>query len=164
MVVIQNIGGCLHGLLPGKWTLTNESFLSAFADKGHFVSIRGSYGVQGNIHDDSTPNLILEIGDRNETSTLEQSTIYRLPNPDLRWEKTSSWNVAVDFSFWSGRLSGSVDVYKKHTDDLIIDKIVAASNGKQHLFINAGEMNNTGVEGNLSVGLLRSKLFDWNFK
>ena len=127
------------------------------------MSIRGSYGVQGNIHDDSTPNLILEIGDRNETSTLEQSTIYRLPNPDLRWEKTSSWNVAVDFSFWSGRLSGSVDVYKKHTDDLIIDKIVAASNGKQHLFINAGEMNNTGVEGNLSVGLLRSKLFDWNF-
>ncbi|MEQ2976297.1 SusC/RagA family TonB-linked outer membrane protein [Butyricimonas faecihominis] len=149
--------------VAGKWTLTNESFLSAFADKGHFVSIRGSYGVQGNIHDDSTPNLILEIGDRNETSTLEQSTIYRLPNPDLRWEKTSSWNVAVDFSFWSGRLSGSVDVYKKHTDDLIIDKIVAASNGKQHLFINAGEMNNTGVEGNLSVGLLRSKLFDWNF-
>ena len=88
--------------VAGKWTLTSESFLSAFADKGHFLSIRGSYGVQGNIHDDSTPNLILEIGDRNETSTLEQSTIYRLPNPDLRWEKTSSWNVAVDFSFWSG--------------------------------------------------------------
>ena len=105
----------------------------------------------------------MEIGDRNETSTLDQSTIYRLPNPDLRWEKTSSWNVAVDFSFWSGRLSGSVDVYKKHTDDLIIDKTVAASNGKQHLYINAGQMNNTGVEGNLSVGLLKSKLFDWNF-
>ncbi|MEI3422675.1 MAG: hypothetical protein V8R91_17415 [Butyricimonas faecihominis] len=74
-----------------------------FADNGHYVSVRGSYGIQGNIHDDATPNLILEVGDRNATSNLDQSTIYRLPNPDLRWEKTTSWNVAVDFSFWHGR-------------------------------------------------------------
>ena len=149
--------------IAGKWSLTNESFLSNFADKGHFIAIRGSYGVQGNIHDDSTPNLILEIQDRNPVSSLDKSTIYRLPNPDLRWEKTSSWNVAADFSFFEGRLSGSVDVYKKHTEDLIMDKTVALSNGKARLFMNAGEMDNHGVEGNLSIGLLRTKLFDWNF-
>lgn len=149
--------------IAGKWSLTNESFLSNFADKGHFIAIRGSYGVQGNIHDDSTPNLILEIQDRNPVSSLDKSTIYRLPNPDLRWEKTSSWNVAADFSFFEGRLSGSVDVYKKHTEDLIMDKTVALSNGKARLFMNAGDMDNHGVEGNLSIGLLRTKLFDWNF-
>lgn len=61
--------------------------MSRFADNGHYVSVRGSYGIQGNIHDDATPNLILEVGNRNTISNLEQSTIYRLPNPDLRWEK-----------------------------------------------------------------------------
>ena len=36
--------------------------MSQFADNGHYVSVRGSYGIQGNIHDDATPNLILEVG------------------------------------------------------------------------------------------------------
>lgn len=149
--------------VAGKWTLTNESFLSFFADKQNFLAVRGSYGIQGNIHDDATPNLILKVGDRNSFSNLEQSTIYRLPNPDLRWEKTSSWNVALDFMLFAGRVSGSVDVYKKHTKDLIMDKTVAASNGRQRLYINAGRMDNHGVEGNISVTLLRNKLFNWNF-
>ncbi len=149
--------------VAGKWTLTNENFLSAWAYEGNFIAFRGSYGVQGNIHDDATPNLILQIQDRNTVSNLDKSTIYRLPNPDLRWEKTSSWNIAVDFSLFSGRLSGSLDVYKKHTEDLIMDKTVALSNGRQRLYINAGKMDNSGVEGNLSLGLIRSQLFKWDF-
>ena len=149
--------------IAGKWLLTNEAFMSRFAQNGHYVSVRGSYGIQGNIHDDATPNLILEVGDRNTISNLDQSTIYRLPNPDLRWEKTTSWNVAVDFSFWDDRLSGSLDVYKKHTEDLIMDKIVATSNGKSRLYMNAGEMDNQGIEGNLSVQIIRKKNLNWKF-
>ena len=149
--------------VAGKWTITNENFMSAFADKGNFLAIRGSYGVQGNIHDDATPNLILQIQDRNTLSNLDKSTIYRLPNPDLRWEKTTSWNAALDFSFLSGRLAGSVDVYKKYTEDLIMEKTVSASNGKGRLYINSGKMENSGVEGNLKLGLVRSRLFYWDF-
>ena len=149
--------------VAGKWTLTNEDFMANFADKGNFVAIRGSYGVQGNIHDDATPHLILQILNRDPVSNLNQSAIYRLPNPDLRWEKTKSWNVAVDFSFFSDRLSGSIDVYKKRTEDLIMDKTVATSNGRSRLYINAGEMDNTGIEGNLSLGLIRNQTFDWDF-
>lgn len=149
--------------VAGKWHLSNENFMAGFADKGNYLSIRGSYGVQGNIHDDATPNLILQISDRNTVSNLDKSTIYRLPNPDLRWEKTSSWNVALDFVLLNGRLSGSVDVYKKHTEDLIMNKTVALSTGRQRLYINAGQMDNSGFEGNLSLKLLKSKKFDWDF-
>ena len=106
--------------------------MSRFADNGHYVSVRGSYGIQGNIHDDATPNLILEVGNRNTISNLEQSTIYRLPNPDLRWEKTTSWNVAADFSFWNGRLSGSLDVYKKHTQPAPLQSRGADEYGGPH--------------------------------
>ena len=149
--------------LAGKWMLTQEHFLENFAAKGHFIAFRGSYGIQGNILDDATPNLILSVGDRHDISNLDQSTIYRLPNPDLRWEKTASWNVAADFSFWDGRLSGSFDVYKKHTTDLIMDKTVASSNGKNVLYMNGGEMDNQGFEGHLSVQIIRNKTWNWNF-
>lgn len=149
--------------VAAKWMLTQEHFLEHFADKGHFVAFRGSYGIQGNIHDDATPNLILSVGNRHDVSNLEQSTIYRLPNPDLRWEKTASWNAAVDFSFWNGRLSGSFDVYKKYTKDLIMDKAVASSNGRSVLYMNSGKMNNQGFEGNLSVQIIRNKTWNWNF-
>ena len=149
--------------IAGKWLLANEGFMSRFIQNGHNISVRGSYGIQGNIHDDATPNLILEVGDRNSISNLDQSTIYRLPNPDLRWEKTTSWNIAVDFSLWDHRLTGSLDVYKKHTEDLIMEKTVATSNGKSRLYMNAGEMDNQGIEGNLSVQIIRRKNLNWKF-
>lgn len=149
--------------LAGKWSITNENFLSNFAANGNYIGIRGSYGVQGNIHDDATPNLIIKIEDRNQVSNLDKSTIYRLPNPDLRWEKTTSWNVALDFTLLKGRLKGGVDFYKKHTEDLIMDKTVATSNGRRRLYINAGKMDNTGVEGFLNIELIKNKLFDWRF-
>lgn len=129
---------------------------------GNMISFRGSYGVQGNIHDDATPNLIFQIGNRDPLSNLDQSSIYRLPNPDLRWEKTKSWNAAVDFSLFDGRVYGSFDVYKKHTSDLIMDKTVASSNGRARLYINAGEMDNFGYEGNIGVAVIRNRMFDWN--
>lgn len=149
--------------LAGKWNITNENFLSSFAAEGNYIGVRGSYGVQGNIHDDATPNLIIQIGNRNQVSNLDKSSIYRLPNPDLRWEKTTSWNAALDFTLFKGRLKGGVDVYKKHTEDLIMDKTVATSNGRRRLYINAGKMDNTGVEGFLNIGLIHNKLLDWRF-
>lgn len=148
--------------VAGKWILTNESFWSERIRNNSFIALRGSYGVQGNIHDDATPNLIFKIKGIDPTSSLQQSDIYRLPNPDLRWEKTSSWNTAVDFSFFSGRLSGSIDIYKKYTEDLIMDKTVAASNGRHRLHINAGEMTNSGIEGNIHIEILKHSLLKWD--
>lgn len=148
--------------IAGKWELTNEMFMRDIAEMGNYIALRGSYGVQGNIHDDATPNLILQIGNRDPLSNLQTSTIYRLPNPDLRWEKTRSWNAALDFSVLNSRISGSFDVYRKHTTDLIMDKTVASSTGRARLFMNAGVMDNYGYEGNLSVGVIRSHLVDWN--
>ena len=54
-------------------------------------------------------------------------------------------------------------MYKKHTEDLIIEKTVATSNGKSRLYINAGEMDNQGFEGNLSVEIIQRKKLNWRF-
>ena len=147
--------------VAGKWILSSEPFMASnWIDE---IAIRGSYGIQGNIHDDATPNLIVQVDNRDGKSNLDQYSIVRLPNPDLRWEKTKTWNVAVDFGFFNGRIKGGFDLYEKKTSDLIMSKSVATSNGRSTLWMNAGKMRNSGFEGFLNFDLLNLKNWDWRF-
>lgn len=147
--------------VAGKWILSNESFMDGVKSWMEHLSLRGSYGIQGNIHEDATSNLIVQFAGRDKYSQLDYSIIDRLPNPDLRWEKTKSWNAAVDFTLFKGRIKGGVDVYYKKTSDLIMSKSVATSNGRSYLYMNAGKMKNHGVEGFLNVDVIRQETFDW---
>lgn len=143
----------------GKWILSNEAFMDELGWVDN-LALRGSYGVQGNIHENSSPYLIVTTGERDD-SGLPVSTIKYLPNPDLRWEKTRSWNAAIDFSLLEGRIRGGFDVYRKNTSDLIMQKSVAASNGRSILYYNAGKMTNKGYEGFINAGLLMTKDWEW---
>lgn len=147
--------------VAGKWAAAQESFLKSQKWLDRF-DIRASYGIQGNIHDDSTPNLIVEILERDGVSQLDISRLYRLPNPDLRWEKTKTWDLAADFSILDDRVKGSFEIYNKHTTDLVHNKSIPSSNGRNSLYINSGEMQNRGFEGFVNVDVLRSKTFDWS--
>lgn len=126
------------------------------------ASFRGSYGIQGNIMDDATPNLIVRMNGINSTTGLQEGSIYRLPNPDLRWEKTRSYNIGADFRFFDSRLTLTLDYYHKKTTDLITDMKVSPVTGRSYMYMNAGEALNKGFEGSFSVDILRQKDFDWN--
>lgn len=143
-----------------KWNLMNEGFMKNVSWLSE-LALRGSYGVQGNIHEDATPYLIVTTGDRDNELGLPISQISKLPNPDLRWEKTRSWNAAIDFSLFKGRLRGGFDVYGKKTSDLIMSKAVASSNGRSLLFYNSGKMTNKGFEGFLNARILKTKDWEW---
>lgn len=147
--------------IAGKWAVAQESFIKRFTWLDR-LDLRASYGIQGNIHDDSTPELIVQILNKDGISQLDMSRIYRLPNPDLRWEKTRTWDAAVDFSVLNDRVKGSFEVYRKYTTDLIHSKSVPSSNGRSTLFINSGEMLNRGFEGFINIDIIRSKIFDWS--
>ena len=146
--------------VAGKWITSSESFLQN-VDWLSSLTFRGSYGIQGNIHEDATPNLIVSFQERNDVSGLDNYKIERLPNPDLRWGKTKSWNVAVDFSLLNNRIKGGFDVFRKNTSDLIMSKSVATSNGRAILYMNAGKMRNAGFEGFINLDLITSKEFEW---
>lgn len=143
-----------------KWNLMNEEFMKNVSWLSE-LALRSSYGVQGNIHEDATPYLIVTTGDRDNGLGLPISQISKLPNPDLRWEKTRSWNAAIDFSLFKGRLRGGFDVYGKKTSDLIMSKAVASSNGRSLLYYNSGKMTNKGFEGFLNAGILKTKDWEW---
>ena len=145
-----------------KWIASSESFLRNVGWLDH-LSFRASYGIQGNVSESMTPNLIVQVGSRDPQTGLSSYEIVRVPNPELRWEKTKSWNVAVDFTLLDGRVSGNFEVYRKNTEDLITSRGVPASTGRTELDYNIGKMVNKGFEGYVDVTFVNTEDWRWHF-
>jgi TonB-linked SusC/RagA family outer membrane protein len=87
-----------------------------------------------------------------------------LPNPDLDWEYTKTINVGLDFGLFSNRLSGSVDYYHQHTDNILYNVSLPPTSGVAGAFqTNIGEMENHGLELTLSsLNIQTGSGFTWN--
>lgn len=141
-----------------RWNVINEKFMKN-VNFLNDLAIRASYGIQGNVHPDQTPNLIASLG---ALETLPQeyiSKLYKLPNNKLKWEKTRSYNLAVDWAFWNNRIYGSLDVYYKKGVDQVVTKNVAPSTGASSVSINDGDVENRGWD--LAVSFVPIQTKDW---
>jgi len=147
--------------VAAKYTLSQEPFLQGNKVLS-YLSFRGSYGIQGNVDKASSPDLVIQVGEINSLTGLNESTIKYLPNADLRWEKTTAYNFGVDFSLWDGRVSGTIDIYKKKGEDMIMQKQVSQVIGMEYVKINGGKMNNSGYEGNLRFFPIRTRDYEFS--
>ena len=114
------------------------------------LSIRGSFGYQGNMLANETPELIIKQGNISPTLGEYASTVYKYPNPDLNWEKTSSVNVTLDFSFLKSKINGTFSYYHKKTKDAFLTKTISEVNGISSYVVNRGTLENSGVEISLN--------------
>lgn len=142
--------------IAGKYTLSNEKFMKE-QNILRYLAIRASYGVQGNVDSSTSPDLVIQVGNLHETSRLEQSYFKYLPNADLRWEKTTSFNIGLDFELFDDRINGTVDFYKKHGVDMIMVAKVSQAVGTNSVKVNYGKMDNSGVDLGLRLTPYRSK-------
>ena len=145
--------------VSGKYTMSKEPFMQNIGWLS-YLGVRASYGIQGNVDSGTSPDLVIEIGGQDNVTNHNESTIAYLPNPDLRWEKTSSYNIGLDLSLFNDRFSVVADIYKKRGVDMIMTKNVSQSNGFQTVKINAGKVDNSGVEVGLTLQPLRTS--DWD--
>jgi len=86
-----------------------------------------------------------------------------IPNPDLKWEYTSQINVGVDFGVLNNRLSGTLDMYRERTNNLLSNRQLPGTSGFTSTLLNVGESQNQGYELSLS-GLIvpgRGTGFQW---
>lgn len=139
--------------LSGSWNITKENWFKSVKPV-NLLKLRLSYGVNGN-------NGI----EAYKAYGLYRSVIYnglsgyaptQLPNKQLSWEKNKTWNLGLDFGFFDNRLSGSVDVYNRLTEDLLLNKQVPQTTGFSTIFANVGSMVNKGVELQLSGEIIRT--------
>jgi iron complex outermembrane receptor protein len=152
--------------ISGTWRIDQESFMknqTLFSD----LKLRASYGIAGNssgIIPTTAITTFGRFGDYNEAG-LYQASLYTLqtPNPNLKWERTSTLNFGLDFSILKGKVSGSLDVYDKRTTDLITTIDVDQSLYYTPFFTgNVGEMSNKGIEFILNATPVSKSAFTWN--
>lgn len=135
--------------VSAKWAISEEQFMKGFKPLT-YLALRLSYGTQGNVDSATSPDLVLRIGSIDGDTGLATNTVTYWPNADLRWEKTTSYNGGIDFSFFGNKLSGTVDAYHKVGTDMIMNKTISGVNGITTYKINSGDMNNSGVEVSLA--------------
>ena len=98
------------------WNVDKESFFEVpFVN---MMKFRFSYGIGGNIAKNSAPYMTAYYNNNTHVGGIE-GTISNRPNPDLRWEKTTTTNIGVDFSMFRNRLNGSIEYYNKSGVDLL---------------------------------------------
>ena len=144
-----------------RWNMTNEPWLQNQNILNN-ISLRASYGWQGNVVEAVGPDLIARIERVDYTTGEYKMTISRLPTPNLRWEKNKSVNVGIDFSILGSRINGSFEYYYKRTVDMITSRQVPYEEGTTELYLNGGNMSNHGWDLSFSLVPVRTKDFVWN--
>lgn len=163
-----------YGYFPSvsfAWNLHNEQFL-ANSSKFSQLKARLSYGVLGNdnmptyLYRAATQNIQINVGqdeDGNDILFNGYGVGADAANPNLKWEESKQLNFGVDFGLFDDRLSGSIDVYKTTTTDLLLfETIIPVNGGFSRYPSNIGETENKGIDINLRGNIIETPNFTWN--
>lgn len=147
------------------WNISREAFMQDldFLDN---LKLRAGYGVTGNSGIANYSSLVtLGTGGNyiNPDGVWRQTYgPNRNPNPDLRWEKKKELNIGMDFSLFSNRLSGALEVYSRKTEDLLENYTSQLPPFvRETIFTNVGTISTNGVELTLSGVVMNKQSFMW---
>ncbi len=145
------------------WSLSGSYDLSSLlkAQWIDYASAKASFGFQGNMLDTESPVMTIQKGTMDSYYNEFTSTIYKHPNPDLKWEKTTSYNIGLDFSLFDHRLEMDIEAYYKKTKDAFMTKKVSSVNGVSSYVINGGDVMNKGYSFDITYNAIRNKDFRW---
>ena len=138
--------------LGGSWNLHREDFF--YGNVVNLLKLRLTYGVSGNVDQTTTPflrgRLLTDVRGAYPSQQYLQFNDTDLPNPKLRWEKTETTNLGIDFGMWYW-LSGSIDLYRRYSSDLLVLTELDPTVGAQRRLINNGALLNKGIEVSLNA-------------
>ena len=143
------------------WVISKENFMKK-ANWIDILKIKASFGQQGN---DNVGNLYAYLDQYTVSGAdgvFSDGLLAYKGNPELTWEKSNSYNAGVDFSFFKGKLSGTVEYFGRQTSDMLYYKAVAPSNGYSEIPVNIGSMTNSGLEIELNSTPIETRNFRWD--
>lgn len=120
-----------------------------------------SYGGQGNMLDGQTPVLTINKGAYDTHYGEMVSTVNQFANPDLKWEKTYSFNTGIETSLFQGRLQLSLEYYYKKTNDAFMNKTISDINGYTSYVVNSGQIVNKGYNFSVTATPIHTKNWNW---
>ncbi|WP_313419667.1 SusC/RagA family TonB-linked outer membrane protein [Sphingobacterium multivorum] len=138
------------------WNVSNEEFMKN-KDWLNSLKLRATYGITGNVDQESSSYGTATWKSDKLFPYLQYLEQKSLPNPMLRWEKTTTTNFGVDFSIFDNRLSTSIDAYNRYSSDLLISAVLDPTVGANSRVINNGALRNKGIEFNINGVWLKKK-------
>ncbi|MDR3118510.1 MAG: TonB-dependent receptor [Mediterranea sp.] len=130
--------------------VTGNATVKAYDTLGNIRSFYVPFGGMGNLQAYGT----------NEPYYFSDATL--MANPLLGWEKTTQWNLGIDFSVLKGRISGTIDLYQSNTEDMIMNMKIPTLTGYNETMANVGKSKNHGIDISLSAIPVELKDFTWN--
>jgi len=150
------------------WTISNENFMKEVTWL-NTLKLRSGYGVTGVIASDSYKSLTTFNYDTYGKHLSEDGVwtpslkVDQNPNPDLKWQTTREYNLGIDWAVLNSRLSGSLDLYTKKTDDLLYPyNVPVPPNMYGQTVANAASIGNKGIEVMVNAIPVKTKDFEWN--
>ena len=133
--------------------VTGNAAIDAYATKGAITSKYYNWGQNSSSlgYIPSDPSLDANAGD-----------VKPMANQDLGWERTTQYNVGLDYGFFKNRLTGSVDAYWTKTNDLLLSMTIPSLTGYTSTFANVGKTSGWGIDLQINAVPVQTKDFTWN--
>ncbi len=137
--------------LAAGWTITNEDFFPT-TNTLNYLKVRASWGINGNSRGLEAYNAYARLGSglwlnyAGGYNPTPYTSLNRFALPGLSWERTASFNLGIDFGLFSDRLSGTLDIYRSETTDLILDQKLPEVTGFSSAKNNVGNLKNSGFD------------------
>lgn len=148
--------------IAGRWNVVSESWM---VNQNLFneLSVKASYGLQGNVISTVGPNLIAQYPLRPVDESIGEYVLNlkSLPYPDLRWEKTQTINLGLEFSMFNSRFSGSVEYYLKKGHELLYSLNVPVEQGVDAAYQNGANIRNEGIDMALTIVPIKTDNIRW---
>lgn len=152
------------------WIVSNEDFLQG-SNILNNLKFRFSYGVGGNPSLDTGDDLIdnypylalltATSGVVNNAAVTGYNPL-NIQNSDLQWERSVEINPGVDFGFLNNAIAGSVEYYKRTSDQLLLYNPISSTTGFSNALVNLGKVENSGIELELRTRNISSEKFKWS--
>lgn len=151
----------VFGGLGVGWIMTEESFMQGTRGWLNLLKFKASYGTVANDGALGPYTWQGTVGNRLYNAT--NGTTVSLPAiPDLQWEGRTKTNIGLEFAMFGNKLIGGLEVYDEKTDDLILPLELSRTTGLTNIEKNAGQVQNRGVEVNLSYDIIKGRDFRLN--
>jgi TonB-linked SusC/RagA family outer membrane protein len=145
------------------WRISKESFMNVkWVDD---LKLRVGAGVTGNsaiapyATQGGVTSLFYPFLSTNTSGSIPNAV---LANQDLGWEKTTQYNIGIDYILFNRRVSGSIDVYKTNTSDLLLKESIPSVTGYTSTYANIGKTANRGIDISLTTVNIQQNNFTWS--
>ena len=146
------------------WNIHNESFMADTRGWLDELKVRVGYGETSNQAIDPYATLG-SLGTRPYNFGDSYATGYfvsTLPNTELGWEYSNTWNFGIDFGLFSGRLNGTIEYYRQSTHDILLNLNLPSTAGVGSYTANIGSTQNQGIEFSLNGTIIDTRDWRWD--